>query len=81
MLTPKQVEVVRVQELEAKERKNDLQRERATIHKVPIKKLNSVVKHCEAQHLDLRPLAVLCLEAEWVETRKTAMNTNKVSNY
>lgn len=43
-LTPKQVEAVRVKKLEAKEGKNDFNRKRATIHKVPIEQLSSVVK-------------------------------------
>lgn len=48
-LTPKQVEVVRVEELEAKEGKNDLKRERAAIHKVTIEQLNSVVQDYDSQ--------------------------------
>lgn len=58
-LTPKQVEIVRVQQLEAKEGKNDLKGERSTIHKVPIEQLNSVVKHYDAQVLDSRLLLLL----------------------
>lgn len=48
-LTPKQVEVVRVEELEAEEGKNDLKRERAAIHKVTIEQLNSVVQDYDSQ--------------------------------
>lgn len=44
-LTPQQVEVVWAQQLEAKQGENDLNGERATIHKVAIEQLNSVVKH------------------------------------
>lgn len=51
-LTSKQVEVVGVEQLEAKKGKNDLNRERATIHKVTIEQLNAVVKHYDAQVLD-----------------------------
>lgn len=38
------MEVVGVEQLEAEEGKNDLKRERATIHKVTIEQLNSAVK-------------------------------------
>lgn len=55
-LTPKQVEVFRVEQLEAEEGKNDLQRERAAIHKVTIEQLNSVVKHYDAPVLDVSSL-------------------------
>lgn len=48
------MEVVGVEQLEAEEGKNDLKRERATIYKVTIEQLNSVVKHYDAQFLDLR---------------------------
>lgn len=64
-LTPKQVEAVGVEELEAEEGKNDLQRERAAIHKVTVEQLNSAVKHYDAQVLDLWLLDVVNLEAEW----------------
>ncbi len=65
-LTPKQVEVVRAEELEAEEGKNDLKRERAAVHKVTIEQLNSVVKHYDAQALNLRFLAVVViLDTEW----------------
>lgn len=52
LLTPEQVEFVGEEQLEAKEGKNDLNRERAAIHKVSIEQLNSVVKQCDAQLLD-----------------------------
>lgn len=55
------MEVVGVEQLEAKEGKNDLNRERAAIHKVTIEQLNSVVKHYDAQVLDLRLLAVVVI--------------------
>lgn len=48
------MEVVRVEQLEAKESQNDLEGERATVHKVAIEQLFGVVKICEAQELDLR---------------------------
>ncbi len=64
VLTPKQVEVVRVEQLEAEEGKNDLQRERSTIHKVTIEQLNSVVKHRDAQVLHLRLLLAVSLDSE-----------------
>lgn len=65
-LTPKHVEVVGVEQLEAEEGKNDLKRERAAVHKVAIEQLNSVVKHYDTQVLDLRFLAVVVvLDTEW----------------
>lgn len=63
VLTPKQVEVVGVEQLEAEEGKNDLKRERATINKVTIEQLNSVVKHYDAQFLDLR--GVMSFKTKW----------------
>lgn len=66
-LTPKQVEVVWVEELEAKEGKNNLKRERAAIHKVTIEQLNSVVKDYDSQVLDGRHLDVLRFKAEWYD--------------
>lgn len=59
------MEAVGVEELEAEEGKNDLQRERAAIHKVTVEQLNSAVKHYDAQVLDLWLLDVVSLEAEW----------------
>lgn len=72
------MEVVGVEELEAEEGKNDLQRERAAIHKVTVEQLNSVVKHYDAQVLDLWHLDVVSLEVGMAQTRKTALNTKKV---
>lgn len=63
-LTPEQVEVVGVEQLEAEEGENDLKRERAAIHKVTIEQLNSVVKHDDAQVLDLGLLAVVGLDTK-----------------
>lgn len=63
-LTPEQVEVVGVEQLEAEESENDLKRERAAIHKVTIEQLNSVVKHDDAQVLDLGLLAVVGLDTK-----------------
>lgn len=48
------MEVVGVEQLEAKESQNDLEGERATVHKVAIEQLFCVVKICDAQELDLR---------------------------
>lgn len=59
------MEAVGVEELEAEEGKNDLQRERAAIHEVTVEQLNSAVKHYDAQVLDLWLLDVVSLEAEW----------------
>lgn len=64
-LTPKQVEVVRVEQLEAKQGKNDLKRERATVHKVTVEQLNSVVKHYDAHVSRLSAVAVVVLDTEW----------------
>lgn len=63
-LTPEQVEVVGVEQLEAEEGENDLKRERAAVHKVTIEQLNSVVKHDDAQVLDLGLLAVVGLDTK-----------------
>lgn len=53
-LTPQQVEIVRAEQLEAKEGENDLKGERAAIHKVPVEQLNCVVKHYDAPVLGFR---------------------------
>lgn len=59
-LTPEQEEVVWVEQLEAKEGKNDLQGERTAINKVTIEQLDSGVKYHNAHVLRLlvvlRPL-------------------------
>lgn len=41
VLTSKQVEVFRIEQLEAKKRENDFYRERAAVHKVTIKQLRA----------------------------------------
>lgn len=63
-LTPEQMEVVGVEQLEAEEGENDLKRERATIHKVTIEELKSVVKHDDAQVLDSGLLAAVGLDTK-----------------
>lgn len=52
------MEVVGVEQLEAKEGENDLKGERAAVHKVAVEQLSSAVKHNDAQALDVKLLSV-----------------------
>lgn len=51
LLTSKQVKVVRIEQLESKQGKNNFKGERTAIYKVSVKQLNSVVKIYQA-HLE-----------------------------
>lgn len=75
VLTPKQVEVFRVEQLEAEESENDLKRERAAVHKVTIEQLNSVVKDYDAPVLDLRLSHVSSLETGVEQRRRHQTET------
>lgn len=51
LLTSKQVKVVRIEQLESKQGKNNFKGERTAIYKVSVKQLDSVVKIYQA-HLE-----------------------------
>lgn len=57
LLTSEQVKVVGIEQLEAKQGKNNFKRERSSIYKVSVKQLNSVVKTYEA-HLKINQILV-----------------------
>lgn len=57
LLTSKQVKVVRIEQLEAEQGKNNFKRERTPIYKVSIKQLKYVVKIYEA-HLEINEILV-----------------------
>lgn len=72
-LTPKQEEDVGVEQLEAKEGKDDLEGERATIYKVAVEQLSSVVKH---YNTSIEDSTGSYFKHRILETRRRTASTN-----